>query len=72
MFDAATFTASIAALASIRLTESAPEPAGPGSFRRKVAAGFRHLRRVPLLAQITWVTAGAFSIIGLNETIIFR
>ena len=26
---------------------------------------------MPLLAQITWVTAGAFSIIGLNETIIF-
>ncbi len=71
VFDAATFTASIAALASIRLNESEPEPAAPGSFRREVAAGFGHLRRVPLLAQITWVTACAFSIIGLNETIVF-
>jgi hypothetical protein len=36
-----------------------------------VAAGFRHLRSVPLLPQITTVTAVAFSVIGLNETIIF-
>ncbi len=71
VMDAATFAASIAALAAIRLTESVPEPAVPGSFRREVAAGVRHLRRVPLLAQITLVTACAFSIIGLNETIIF-
>jgi hypothetical protein len=69
--DAATFAVAIAVLAAIRLTESEPEPAVPGSFRREFAAGVRHLRRVPLLAQITLVTACAFSIIGLNETIIF-
>ncbi|MGN6676800.1 MAG: MFS transporter, partial [Streptosporangiaceae bacterium] len=33
--------------------------------------GFRHLRSVPLLLQITTVTAMAFGVIGLNETIIF-
>jgi MFS family permease len=71
LMDAATFAAAITALAALHLTESAPEPAVPGTFRREVAAGFRHLRRVPLLAQITLVTACAFSIIGLNETVIF-
>jgi MFS family permease len=71
VLDAATFAAAIAALLSIRVAESPPEPAPPGSFRREVAAGFRHLRAVPLLAQITAVTACAFAIIGLGETIIF-
>jgi hypothetical protein len=71
IMDAATFAAAIAALVTLRLTESVPEPAGPGTFRREVAAGFRHLRRVPLLAQITGVTVCSFSIIGLNETVIF-
>lgn len=71
LLDVATFAAAIAALLSIRLTESSPEPARPGSFRRELAAGFRHLRAVPLLAQITLVTACAFSVIGLEETIIF-
>lgn len=71
VLDAATFAAAIAALLSIKLTESPPEPVKPGSFRREMAAGFRHLRAVPLLRQITIISACAFSIIGLEETIIF-
>lgn len=71
IMDAATFAVAITALATIGLTESKPEPAEPGTFRREVAAGVRHLRQVPLLAQITLITACAFSIIGLEETIIF-
>jgi MFS family permease len=71
VLDAATFAAAIAALLSIKLTESSPEPAKPGSFRREMVAGFRHLRAVPLLSQITIISACAFSIIGLEETIIF-
>jgi MFS family permease len=71
ILDAVTFAAAIAALLSIKLTESSPEPAGPGSFRREMTAGFRHLRSVPLLRQITLVSACAFGIIGLEETIIF-
>ncbi len=75
LLDVATFAIAIVALASIKVTESghASQPAAtarPG-FRREVAAGFRHLRSVPLLFQITAVTAVAFSVIGLNETIIF-
>src|SRR5262245_40529244 len=75
LLDVATFAIAIVALASIKVTESGharqPAAAARPGFRREVAAGFRHLRSVPLLFQITAVTAVAFSVIGLNETIIF-
>lgn len=70
IFDAVTFGAAIAALASLTITESEPEPARE-SLRRDVAAGFRRIRAVPLLAQLTLVGAIAFGITGLGETIIF-
>jgi MFS family permease len=71
VLDTATFAAAIVALASIRLAETPPEPRGQASYLRDLTAGFRHLRSVPLLAQITLMCACAFSVIGLNETIIF-
>ena len=71
VLDTATFAAAIIALASIRLTETPPEVRGQVSYLRDLTAGFRHLRSVPLLAQITLMCACAFSVIGLNETIIF-
>jgi MFS family permease len=71
VLDAATFAVAIIALASIRLTETPPEARGQASYLRDLTAGFRHLRSVPLLAQITLMCACAFSVIGLNETIIF-
>lgn len=75
VLDVATFAIAIAALASIKVTESGradrSDTTAKSPFRREVAAGFRHLRSVPLLFQITTVTAVAFSVIGLNETIIF-
>jgi MFS family permease len=70
IFDAVTFLAAIAAITSLRVPESDPEKAG-GSLRRDTAAGFRHIRAVPLLTQLTLVSAIAFSVIGLSETIIF-
>ena len=71
VLDTATFAAAIVALASIRLTETPPEEHSQTSYLRGLTAGFRHLRSVPLLAQITLMCALAFSVIGLNETIIF-
>jgi MFS family permease len=71
VLDTATFAVAIVALASIRLTETPPEGRGQASYLRNLTAGFRHLRSVPLLAQITLMCACAFSVIGLNETIIF-
>jgi MFS family permease len=69
VLDAATFAASIAALTSIRVPESAKQ--APGAFWHEVSAGFRHVRAVPLLARLTLVGAIAFSVVGLEETIVF-
>ncbi len=71
VLDAATFAGAIAALASIKVTESRPAVMAEATFRRNIMAGFRHLRATPLLLQVTVVTACAFSVIGLCETIIF-
>jgi MFS family permease len=74
ILDVATFAIAIAALTSIKVAESAGRPRDVQEkppFRREIAAGFRHLRSVPVLLQIAVVTGAAFSIIGLNETIIF-
>lgn len=75
LLDVATFAIAIAALATIDVKESGRRHVSDATakppFRREVAAGFRHLRSVPLLLQMTTVTAVAFGVIGLNETIIF-
>ncbi|WP_279387952.1 MFS transporter [Streptacidiphilus pinicola] len=71
VLDAVTFAAAIAALLSVRVDEQQPEARPRGSFGADLTAGFRHIRSVPLLFQITVVTACAFGVIGLNETAIF-
>lgn len=71
IFDAVTFGAAIAAIASLNVTESQPERETPGTFWRDNAAGFRHIRAVPLLAQLSLVSAIAFGVTGLGETIIY-
>ena len=70
IFDAVTFVAAIVAIASLKVPESEPEAKG-GSFWRETAAGFGHIRAVSLLAQLSLVSAIAFSVIGLEETIIY-
>jgi MFS family permease len=71
IFDAVTFVGAIVATATLRVAESAPEPTTEKSFWRENAAGFRHIRAVPVLAQMCLVCAIAFSVIGFEETIIF-
>ena len=70
IFDAVTFLAAIAAIAGLRVAESEPDKAR-GSFWRDTAAGFRCIRAVPLLAQLTLVGAIACSVIGVGETVIY-
>lgn len=73
ILDSFTFAAAIVALLTIRLDEprgTAPERSS-GSFFTDVTAGFRHIRSVRLLFQITAVTACGFAVIGLTETAIF-
>ena len=71
IFDAVTFAAAIAAIASLKVPESEPERGQRGEFWRDLSAGFRHIRRVPLLAQTVLISAIAFSVIGMSETVIF-
>jgi MFS family permease len=70
VFDAVTFGAAIAAIASLHVPESEPERTR-GEFWRNTAAGFRHIHAVPLLAQLSLVSAIAFGVTGLGETIIY-
>ena len=72
VFDAATFLASIGAVAGVRLVESPPSsPVERPSLRCEVSAGFAHLRATPLLRRIS-VTAGAAMLgLGLFESIDF-
>jgi MFS family permease len=67
VFDAATFAVAVAALASIRVEESRHSRAPAGSF----LAGFRHIRAVAVLAQVTAASAVAFGVLGLYETVAF-
>jgi MFS family permease len=58
------------ALATVRVTESAAE-AKAGRLRDALLAGFRHVRSVPVLLQLTVMGALAFAVIGLFETVGF-
>jgi MFS family permease len=71
IFDAVTFLGAIAAIASLKVPESEPERGRHGQFWRDTSLGFRHIRAVPLLAQIVLVSAIAFSVVGVGETVIF-
>jgi MFS family permease len=60
------------ALATLRVHESAPEPAGDrGTYWTEVSAGFRHLARTPQLARITLLLAGVCAATGLLNAAVF-
>lgn len=69
LLDAGTFAVAIAALATIPVTESRPTPGE--AFGREFIAGFRHIRAVGILTQITAAGAVAFAVLGLYETVVF-
>lgn len=70
IFDAVTFLAAIVAIMSLRVPESEPDKTR-GKFWRDTTEGFRHIRAVPLLAQLSLVSAIAFGVTGITETVIF-
>jgi MFS family permease len=59
----------VLALLGVRVLESRPRAGGPAL--REFLAGFRHLRREPVLARIALAGALAFGVIGLYETVSF-
>jgi MFS family permease len=71
VLDATTFVFAIGALLTIHVSEHAP-PAGPvASVRSQLLAGVFHIRRTPLLAQITVTAAAAMLVLGFYESVTF-
>lgn len=68
VLDAATFAVGALVMWSVKVVESAVEPHGEESYLRQVAAGFVHLRRTPVLAQIVVAAGVAFTFLGFTET----
>jgi Na+/melibiose symporter-like transporter len=68
--DAVTFVIAAAALGSMKIQESKPEPSGQ-QMRTQLAAGIRHVRSTLPLRQIVIATGIALLFIGMNESLIF-
>jgi MFS family permease len=71
VLDAATFVFAIGALLTVRVTERAPQLEAASSIRAQLLAGVFHLRRNPLLAQITLTAAAAMLVLGFYESVTF-
>lgn len=65
-----TFIVAALVLASIKVVESEPERGGE-PFRTSVLAGFRFVRRVPLLYRLILALVSFMAVIGLIETAAF-
>jgi MFS family permease len=71
VLDATTFAFAICALVTIQLTERARQPDPASSIRAQLLAGASHLRRSPLLAQVTLTAAVAMAVLGFYESVTF-
>jgi MFS family permease len=70
LFDATTFVVAIAAVLSIRVNDDAVDT-GRASAMTGILEGFRHLRRIPLLAQVNLGSAIAMLVLGFYESVTF-
>jgi MFS family permease len=70
LFDAATFAIAICALVSIRFPDRAPHD-GARLRWDAILDGVTHLRRNPLLTQITVASAVAMLVLGFYESVTF-
>jgi MFS family permease len=68
---ASMFGVAALAMTAVRVTESPPEPASGQKLLTELMAGFRHVRAVPLLLQMTIAVALACCVVGLLETAAF-
>lgn len=67
----ATFVLAVVALITVRVAESAIEPAEPGHYLRDVLAGFALIRRVPVLLRMVVACAVSFAVIGFFDSLLF-
>jgi MFS family permease len=71
VLDTATFAVAIAILVTTRVTEHATHADPVSSVRSQLLAGVSHLRRSPMLAQITLTAAAAMLVLGFYESVTF-
>jgi MFS family permease len=71
VLDATTFAFAIAALLTVRVTERVCSEGAAASIRSQLLGGVAHLRRNPILAQITLTAAAAMLVLGFYESVTF-
>lgn len=71
VLDSVTFLAAIGALLSVRVPETGPPAVTGERFRTQLLAGAAHIRRTPLLAQITLSATTAMLVLGFYESVTF-
>jgi predicted MFS family arabinose efflux permease len=69
--DAATFLVAVAALLALRVDEPKPAPQAAGDGGGRMMAGFRFIRREPVLRSITLALALAMLAFGFTESAVF-
>jgi MFS family permease len=69
--DAATFLVAVAALLALRVDEPKPAPQAAGDGGGRMTAGFRFIRREPVLRSITLALALAMLAFGFTESAVF-
>jgi MFS family permease len=69
--DAATFLVAVAALLALRVDEPKPAPHAAGDESGRMTAGFRFIRREPVLRSITLALALAMLAFGFTESAVF-
>jgi MFS family permease len=69
--DAATFLVAVAALLALRIDEPKPAPHAAGDESGRMTAGFRFIRREPVLRSITLALALAMLAFGFTESAVF-
>jgi MFS family permease len=71
VLDSATFLVAVGALLSVKVAEAKPERTAGERARTPLLAGAAHIRRTPLLAQITLSAAVAMLVLGFYESVTF-
>jgi MFS family permease len=70
ILDAATFAVPVVCLLALRVREPAPEPRR-SHWRAELTAGLRYLARTPALRHLVIAAAGAMTVFGFTETVLY-
>ena len=70
ILDAATFAVPVVCLLALRVREPAPQPRR-SHWRAELTAGLRYLARTPALRHLIIAAAGAMTVFGFTETVLY-